>query len=212
MLIDRRARRPGRPADRAGARARPAARGKALFFGAAVAARRGDLPLARQRFAKLLSDESAGQRAAAASSSRSSAIDPELPRPARPAAGTPPRRAAGADAAPALVRVTRHARARARGERTGRRRCLCLCAIRRRGRAAAGGQAPGEPVSPDRRPDCRGLDDPRARVCGRPERAGGGADRALRQPGGGERRPLRARSPTRSARTAGGLVIDRLTP
>ena len=29
--------------------------GKALFFGAAVAARRGDLPLARQRFAKLLS-------------------------------------------------------------------------------------------------------------------------------------------------------------
>ncbi|HEY6823766.1 MAG TPA: hypothetical protein VI195_04960 [Steroidobacteraceae bacterium] len=28
--------------------------GKALFFGAAVAARRGDLPLARQRFAKLL--------------------------------------------------------------------------------------------------------------------------------------------------------------
>jgi cytochrome c-type biogenesis protein CcmH len=29
--------------------------GKALFFGAAVAGRRGDLPLARQRFAKLLS-------------------------------------------------------------------------------------------------------------------------------------------------------------
>ena len=63
--------------------------GKALFFGATVAARRGDLPLARERFAQAADAESARERASAhraadpRCSMRSSPGRP-LPRPPAP--------------------------------------------------------------------------------------------------------------------------------
>ena len=79
--------------------------GKALFLGAAVAARRGDLPLARERFAKLLSLNPAPEIRPIIEQ-QISAIDEKLAAsPAKAAAVQQGRSAAGARDATPVVRV-----------------------------------------------------------------------------------------------------------
>jgi cytochrome c-type biogenesis protein CcmH len=79
--------------------------GKALFLGAAVAARRGDLPLARQRFAKLLS-VNPPEAVRPMIEQQIAAIDEKLAgTPAKAAAAQQGQRAGEAAAAGALVQV-----------------------------------------------------------------------------------------------------------
>jgi cytochrome c-type biogenesis protein CcmH len=76
--------------------------GKALFFGAVLAAHRGDLPLARQRFEKLLTmDPPASLRPVL--EQQIAAIDRQLAGGAGPAAGAGSAAAAAPDAAPAAA-------------------------------------------------------------------------------------------------------------
>ncbi|HYM44193.1 MAG TPA: hypothetical protein VET46_15655 [Steroidobacteraceae bacterium] len=81
--------------------------GKALFYGAALAAHRGDLPLAKQRFEKLLAmDPPATLRPVL--EQQIAAIDRQLAGGAPPAAGAtaPPAAAAGGTAAAVRVKIT----------------------------------------------------------------------------------------------------------
>ena len=124
--------------------------GKALFFGAATAARRGDLPLARERFARLLS-MNPPDNVRPLIEQQISALDEKL-------AGRPPPAAApqpGAAAADAAVRVNVTLGARA-GGRAGRA-AVRLRAHAGRGRAAAGRQAPRGPLPAGSDPHARGL-------------------------------------------------------
>jgi cytochrome c-type biogenesis protein CcmH len=81
------------------------ASGKALLFGAAIAARRGDLPLARQRFAKLLSDNPPAN-VRPFIEQQIVLLDQELALRARGAAGPAPPGGGAAAGASVRVRIT----------------------------------------------------------------------------------------------------------
>ncbi len=164
--------------------------GKALFFGAAVAERRGDLALARARFAKLLS------------------LNP--PADVRPIIE---QQITYARCAPGRCCVTRSRAAprepdcerREQRHGGGARECVpgpltrgrggLRAAVRVRTRPRSAGAAPGrqtarEPFSAVRVTQFIGRDDARQGFQGRPERPGGGAYRAQRQSGRRERRSV----------------------
>lgn len=77
---------------------------KALFFGAAVAARRGDLPLARQRFNRVLASNPP-EAVRSFLEQQITAIDRQLGAAGAAPAGTPPNAVSSAPAAAASVRV-----------------------------------------------------------------------------------------------------------
>ena len=153
--------------------------GQALFFGAAAAARRGELPLARERYARLLSmNPPATVRPLI--EQQVSALDEQIARgsagAAVPAAGP-----AGADAA-VRVNVSLGARLAAGPP------APLFVFVRKpgEGRPAAGRQAPGRAFSAVRDPHGRGRHDPRAHFQCRPGGPGDRPARPFRQCGGGQ--------------------------
>ena len=158
--------------------------GKALFFGATIAARRGDLPLARERFAKVLA-MNPPDNVRMLLEQQIRAIDDKLA--AGPASAAPqPAAGAGAEAS---VRVNITLSPAVTGMPAGSP--LCVCAAGRPEGPAARRQTPGKPFSSVCYPDAGGLDAAGALLRRGAAGPGRSPHRPLREPRRRERRSFR---------------------